>query len=514
MKAYRLTAWGVPAGAVLALLWGSALCQAQAPDTKIYTNNRVFDLPVNIDPRARGTLREVQLYVKFGPQWVVAETVSPMQDRFRYKATQDGEYWFSVVTVDRAGMPTPRDVSREPPGLMVVVDTQPPTCDVQVVTLPSGHSALRCLVHDACPDPQATRVCAKGPDGSLRPLEPVPGQFGYFQVTPEILGGWIQVTAADRAKNRTTRDINLREMTGMGPAPQSGVQQASATMPAPNAAPAQALPTPASAGVTHTAARPAPVAGLSAPATQAPTPTPSPAPTPAPQKSQPYKPAPSTADARSGSPARQVISTKHASIDYKIEPVGPSGIGKVEVWMTADQGASWQKVGEDIDRRSPAEVDLPGEGLFGIRLAVSNGNGFGGAAPAPNETPHAWVEVDLTPPSAQLRDVEPATRDGKLEIHWVVTDKNLPADPINLYYAAKKEGPWQPIARGVKNDGCYQWAFPHDAGNQFFVRLEVTDQAGNVTRRETPIPVVLDMTEPHALVVGVTGVNATPPQGH
>src|SRR5262249_53703591 len=188
------------------------------------------------------------------------------------------------------------------------------------------------------------------------------------------------------------------------------------------------------------------------------------------------RPAPHRAPAaRKGVPARQVITTKHASIEYRVDPVGPSGIGKVEVWMTADKGASWQRVGEDVDRRSPAEIDLPGDGLFGIRLVVSNGNGFGGQPPVSSDAPHTWVEVDTTPPTALLHNIEPPTRDGKLEIRWTVTDKNLPAEPITLYYATKQDGPWLPIARGLHNDGSYHWAFPHDQGNQFYVRLEASD---------------------------------------
>jgi hypothetical protein len=512
MTKYRRTAWSLPAGAVLALLCGAVLspARAQVPPgsagpAKIYTNRTVFDLPVNIAADARGQLREVVLFVKIGQApWKAQDPVSPMQDRFRYKAAQDGEYWFSVVTVDRSGKASPADVSREPPGLMVIVDTQPPSCEVQMATLPSGERALRVLVQDnVAPDYSNTRVSAKSPSGTLSPLDPVPSQPGLFRATPEVLGGWIQVVAADRAGNRTTRDINLRDMLGQGvaggPAPQSP-------------APAPSMPAPASSGTTHTAARTASMPGLSGPTPQPSLPTP-----PAQPGSQPSpasSPTASASDARPGAPVRQVINTKHASIDYRVEPTCPSGISKVEVWMTADQGASWQKAGEDMDRRSPAEVDLPGEGLFGIRLAVRNGNGFGGAPPTANDTPHAWVEVDLTPPAVQLHEVEPTSKDGKLEIRWVVNDKNLTATPINLYYATRREGPWQPIAQNVKNDGFYQWAFPHDAGNQFFVRLEATDQAGNVARRETPSPVVLDMTEPHALVVGVSGVNPTPPQGH
>ena len=56
-------------------------------------------------------------------------------------------------------------------------------------------------------------------------------------------------------------------------------------------------------------------------------------------------------------------------------------MGKVEVYLTGDGGLNWQRLQEDPDRRSPAEIDLPGEGLFGIRLVITNGNGFGGTPP-------------------------------------------------------------------------------------------------------------------------------------
>ena len=62
----------------------------------------------------------------------------------------------------------------------------------------------------------------------------------------------------------------------------------------------------------------------------------------------------------------------------------------------------------------------------------------------------------------------------------------------------------------------YGWTFPRDQGGQFFVRLEVVDLAGNVCRCESPMPVMLDMTEPQAQVVGITG-GGTPgmqPNGH
>jgi hypothetical protein len=223
-------------------------------------------------------------------------------------------------------------------------------------------------------------------------------------------------------------------------------------------------------------------------------------------EARPPAPAAATTAVASGATQRQVLNTTRVALDYRIDDVGPSGVGRVEVWMTADQGNTWKRQCEDADRHSPAEFDLPGDGLYGVRVVVTNGNGFGGRAPSPGEQPQLWIEADTAAPNVQLREVDPIAKGGNLEVRWTVNDKNLSAEPINLYYATRREGPWQPIARGLKNDGLYRWTFPRDVGSQFFVRLEAVDLAGNVARSEAPNAIVLDMTEPRTTVVGVTGI--------
>jgi hypothetical protein len=207
-----------------------------------------------------------------------------------------------------------------------------------------------------------------------------------------------------------------------------------------------------------------------------------------------------------GMPPRRLINSTHASIDYRLDQVGPSGVGKVEIWLTSDQAATWQRIGEHASRHTPIEVDLPGEGLFGIRLVMTNGNGFGGTAPQRGDTPTCWIEVDSTRPNAQLRDVDTqGSGSGVLVINWTATDKNLGGEPIDLYYSLRKEGPWVPLAHGIKNDGSYRWTFPRDLSSQFYVRMDVADLAGNVTHCESATPVILDLTEPRAVVVNITG---------
>src|SRR5438270_12986841 len=107
----------------LALLAGLALggltARAQAPagmaPGKMYTNKQQFRLPFNLDDGERQRLREIQLFVRYnGDAWTCKETADPSKKAFTFRAAQDGEYWFSIVTVDRSGRPTPADVAKEP----------------------------------------------------------------------------------------------------------------------------------------------------------------------------------------------------------------------------------------------------------------------------------------------------------------------------------------------------------------------------------------------------------------
>src|SRR5207249_5254862 len=111
--------------AVLAQTPGSA--PAESLPKKSYTNKTMFRLPVRIDEPARGSVQEIRLYVKRGTgDWACEQTAPPTQSFFAYHAAHDGEYWFTVVTVNKQGQANPADVAREPPSLIVVVDTQAP----------------------------------------------------------------------------------------------------------------------------------------------------------------------------------------------------------------------------------------------------------------------------------------------------------------------------------------------------------------------------------------------------
>ena len=204
-----------------------------------------------------------------------------------------------------------------------------------------------------------------------------------------------------------------------------------------------------------------------------------PSPASMPPSADPFGSAAKAFAPHSAAGTRQLLNTTKAALEYRIDQVGPSGVGKVEVFMTSDQGGTWQRLTEDADRTSPAEINLPGEGVFGIRLIVTNGNGFGGTLPKKGDAPNSYIEVDTTVPFVQLKDIEPNSKDGCLEIRWKASDKNLGPEPVNLYYRVRHDAAWVPIAKRIRNEGVYMWSFPRDCGNRFFVKIEVTARVTN-----------------------------------
>ena len=90
---------------------------ADSAAPRSYWNKQVLFLPVQIDPAVLPNIQEVQLYVKDHPSkpWLLRDKAPPTQTAFAFRPTADGEYWFTVVTVDRAGKSTPPDLAQVVP---------------------------------------------------------------------------------------------------------------------------------------------------------------------------------------------------------------------------------------------------------------------------------------------------------------------------------------------------------------------------------------------------------------
>jgi len=128
---------------VLAMSAGLALAAPipteQLPEP-IATRQNLFSIPFRIDrpqdPAAAPV--EVHLYVSEdqGAAWHLAGKTDPQRSSVTFRAPHDGEYWFSIRTMDRQGRLRPDQNAA--PELRVVVDTIPPRLELSASRASSG----------------------------------------------------------------------------------------------------------------------------------------------------------------------------------------------------------------------------------------------------------------------------------------------------------------------------------------------------------------------------------------
>jgi hypothetical protein len=130
---------------------------------------------------------------------------------------------------------------------------------------------------------------------------------------------------------------------------------------------------------------------------------------------------------------------------------------------------------------------------------------LGRTPPKAGDIPEVRIELDTTPPLAQLFSPrqDPAKKDN-LILSWKASDKNLTDRPITLEWAERPDGTWQTIAADIADSGSYSWRPVPGMPVQVYLRLRVRDLAGNEGVAVTPEPQLIDLTEPEGHLVNVS----------
>ena len=211
---------------------------------------------------------------------------------------------------------------------------------------------------------------------------------------------------------------------------------------------------------------------------------------------------------------QRVVNTRKFQVGYKVEDVGPSGIGGVEMFITQDNGQKWWKYGEDADQRSPFDVEVPQDGEYGFAIRVRSGAGLVNEPPQRGESPSIVVAVDQTPPAVELLPVQQGqgATANHLQIRWRVRDDHPAEKSVSLYYASNRNGPWEPISAWKEDSGSFDWTVGPGVPSHLFVRVMARDSAGNVSKAETSTAIVVDLSRPSARIVDVETPQAVGPQ--
>jgi len=481
----------------------------QAP-RPIATRQTCFAIPFRIERPADASRQpvEVQLWISpdRGANWQLHSKVLPQQQRFLFRTESDGDYWFLIRTLDRAGVLRPERTNGRV--LRVVVDTTPPKLQLRAQRGEAGQISAQWQIDDPNLKPESLTIQFR--IAADQPWQPVAvsrnrvqssGSSHTGEVTwwPQAKSGEIQIRAevSDAAGNPAVShaQVRLERVTGATPPPaaEDPARQWRPGTPDPAA-------TPWAAQDSQSAAR-YPDGGQPAGSLAAEV---------SPPIGNQYAPA-SAQDERlrqAGLPPGErprMVKSRLIELEYDVDSIGPSGIDRVELWGTRDGGRSWRSFALDDDNRSPLLVTVQEEGIYGFRVVGQSGAGLGGKPPQSGQLPEIFIGVDMTDPEARIISTEQGTGvdAGKLIISYETTDALLAARPVSLSFSESPGGPWTTIAAGLENTGRYAWPLDGRLPQQIYLRLEVRDEAGNVGVHETNQAVSFDRLSPSVRIRSV-----------
>lgn len=536
--------------------------QVRLPEL-VRTKHRTFSIPFRL-PAAKDADAAPQRVVMsvskdLGGSWEPAGEVTPSAGTFTYQAGADGEYWFRLRAVDRKG----RARGGEGPDMRVLVDAAGPRLAARVWKGADGEILCRYAAVDDSIRMESLKleyrtagaqgwktVAAQGVLSRESPAHLVGEEIWWAGEKVEELT--VRIAVADSAGNQTVRQFTMeptdpqvdqtalaKELGAPSLPAQDMPQDLTVSRPVTQAYSATEGLRPTTGWTAETAAawsaeqprsqagtvvqgeqprsvlvRQAAGAGSAEAATDLTGGRSLLASTSAAFQAQMASPAPGGPQplAYRGKPL-QLSRSRRFAWDYEMPAERPNAPRlRVELWSTRDGGLSWQKAAVDDDAASPINVELPAAGLYGFRLEIVPDLPDSSNGPRPGDTAESWIGIDEDPPHAELLGAARVSESdtGGIVIRYTSRDQLPSPKTARLLFSPNAEGPWATIASSLDNQGEYRWQPDRATPARVYLRLEVSDAAGNVGAATTPEPITVATSRVMGRLGGVRTLPTTP----
>jgi len=443
----RIASKSLSLWALVALVLPGNLTLAQAPPSDVtFLRNPDLRIPFSTNPNGP-RLQEIRLYCSLdsGSTWQRVGTAVPqLRGEFSYRADRDGMYWFAVQEVDLQGRANPVVLQGpQPYQIKVYVDTHDPVITLRALNgRDDGSVGVEWDIRDESLDVSSLAL-------QYRP----PGSNDWIPLPIANPGATGQHFWSPGINGAIEVRMRARDFA-------KNVGEAKMTL--------------ATNGLPYNT----PGGGSDGFSNQ---------------------------DASQPRPGTRWVNSKHISINYEIKDIGPSGVSKLELWVTPD-GRNWKKYKEEDQPKPPLTFDVENEGIYGFTILLRSGVNLSERPPHSGDAPQMWVEVDLTKPIIQYVDAEVGQGfdTGKVIVRWKAKDeRGLARTPITLSYSKDENGPWTPIESNLENTERYVWNLSPSVPPKFFLRVEAVDRAGNVGALVKPDPVIIDLHKPKGVILDV-----------
>ena len=178
----------------------------------------------------------------------------------------------------------------------------------------------------------------------------------------------------------------------------------------------------------------------------------------------------------------QPIYVGSRSVVLSCESANRAEINRIHVWVSTDDGESWQEAAVTPGGASTARFEAEDDGNYGFYTILENRAGRSAAVPTAGSKPHLRVIVDTAPPTLQIHGARQTTSaEGEALLHLDVSlvDENLGDAGTRLFYRADADTGWQDAGPVNCAAAVVNWRLPPDIPARIDLRLAATDRAGN-----------------------------------
>ena len=191
----------------------------------------------------------------------------------------------------------------------------------------------------------------------------------------------------------------------------------------------------------------------------------------------------------------QISAKAEVMLALDIADVGPAGLATARLWVSQDDGTSWNEGPFIQEPFKSVAWKAPADGRFRLAVVATDQAGNVNALPKGKADDQFVLTIDTIPPSIQLgaaigiveasktssakKSFTPGTR---VAVPFTVKDANLAPNSVSIFLQTEPGKPWKELAKGQPTDAAYRFEIPTPAAATKTARIKVTaeDLAGNV----------------------------------
>ncbi len=194
-------------------------------------------------------------------------------------------------------------------------------------------------------------------------------------------------------------------------------------------------------------------------------------------------------------------------LDLEIADVGPAGLQTARLWVSQDDGTSWNEGPFIQEPFKQVGWKAPSDGRFRLYVVATDQAGNQNALPKGKADDQFVLTVDTIAPAITLgaaigvveaekvnspkKSFTPGTR---LAVPFTIKDANLAPNSVAVYLQTDPSRGWAELGKGLATDAAFRFNLPEAKATSKTARIKVTalDLAGNLGEVVSSEPFEID----------------------